>query len=127
MPFRWGKRNASQGRDSKESLMAQGISHWLVVAGALLSLGASHKTKNFRVEAPTPEVAKQIAKAAEKLRKELAVAWLGEELPSWKEPCPVIVILTADYPIGSTSFSFANGRVRSQKIEIHGPLDRLLV
>jgi hypothetical protein len=121
------KGNASQGRDSKESLMAQRMSHLLVVAGALLSLGASYKTKNFRVEAPTPQVAKQIAKAAEKLRKELALEWLGEELPSWKEPCPVIVTLSMDYPAGSTSFSFAKRQVRSQKIEIRGPLDRLLV
>jgi hypothetical protein len=107
--------------------MAQRISHYLIVTGALFSLGATCQTANFRVEAPTPEVAKQIAKASEKFRKELALAWLSEEMPRWPEPCQLIVTLTMDDACGSTSFTFSDRGLLSQKMEIRGPLGRLLI
>src|ERR1700736_90045 len=50
-----------------------------------------HRSANFEVTAPTPEIARQIGLAAERLRKEKARLWLGEELPAWSRPCPITV------------------------------------
>ena len=45
----------------------------VVVVMALSSLGASYRTQNFVVEAPTPQFAQQVAQYAETYRKEKAV------------------------------------------------------
>ncbi|MEQ1828965.1 MAG: hypothetical protein ABL921_23585, partial [Pirellula sp.] len=41
------------------------------------------QSANFRVYARTPQLAKEIAQAAEEDRKKLAIHWLGTELPNW--------------------------------------------
>ena len=51
--------------------------------------GASYRTPNFVVEAPTAETAKAVGDHAEHCRKQIALQWLGKELPNWKSPCPV--------------------------------------
>src|SRR4051812_21910485 len=58
-----------------------------VLAGVLLALvpalgGASYKTANFAVEAPTAEAARRVGDHAEACRKAIAVAWLGQEMPA---------------------------------------------
>ena len=45
----------------------------VVIFAALSSLGASHRTKNFVVEAPTPLIAERIGQWAEHYRREKAV------------------------------------------------------
>lgn len=50
---------------------------------------ASHRTENFIVTARTKELASTIAITAERYRKQLAVEWLGHELPRWSQPCPI--------------------------------------
>ena len=50
--------------------------------------GSSHRTRHFVVTAPTPEIAKAVAEQAEVYRRDLAVEWLGRELPEWSQPCP---------------------------------------
>ena len=97
----------------------------LSIAVALVSLGANFRSQNFFVNAPTLEVARQVAEAAEKHRDELGLAWLGQKMPPWPNPCPLSVHLTMEPPCGATSFQFGEGRVVSQKMEIRGPLDRL--
>ena len=52
---------------------------------------ATFRSQNFRVKAPNLGIAKQIAAAAERHRKEEALAWLGKELSPWSEPCPIDV------------------------------------
>ena len=49
----------------------------------LFGLGAKHVTPNFEVEAPTDEIAQKVGAAAEHSRRQLAIEWLGEELPNW--------------------------------------------
>ena len=66
----------------------------VVIFAALSSLGASHRTKNFVVEAPTPQIAERIGQWAEYYRKEKAVLWLGKEMPTWGQPCPLHVKVT---------------------------------
>jgi hypothetical protein len=97
-----------------------------VLVGALPSMGASYRTVNFYVEAPTAQIAQQIGTYAEGYRKQKAVEWLGHEMPAWPEPCPIRVRITRGPAGGATSFAFDRGRVLSQDMNIEGSLDRLL-
>ncbi len=92
-------------------------------------LGADYSTKNFVVSAPDPQLAKQVATAAEKYRHDLAIQWLGAELPQWSEKCPVTVRLEAQAG-GQTSFGFASDGSRSTPVgwqmEVYGSPERIL-
>ncbi len=91
-----------------------------------LLTGASYRTQNFTVEAPSAEAAKRVGDHAESCRKAIAIAWLGRELPHWTQPCPVRVKLTGGEAGGITSFGFNGGRVSDQDISVEGRLDRIL-
>lgn len=99
---------------------------YIVLVNAFLSLGASYRTTNFVVHAPTPQIAQQVGQWAEHYRKEKARLWLGQEMPTWPQPCPLIVQVSMEGPSGATSFNFGASGVMSQKMEIQGPLDRLI-
>ncbi|MBM4072123.1 MAG: hypothetical protein FJ271_24830 [Planctomycetes bacterium] len=99
---------------------------YIVLANAFLSLGASYRTTNFVVHAPTPQIAQQVGQWAEHYRKEKARLWIGQEMPTWPQPCPLIVQVSMEGPSGATSFNFGPSGVMSQKMEIQGPLDRLI-
>lgn len=90
------------------------------------SLGAQFRTTNFIANAPTPQIAQQVAQLAEHYRKEKAIQWLGQEMPPWPEPCPIHVKVTMSGAGGATSFAFDQGRVLGQHMNIEGSLDRLL-
>jgi hypothetical protein len=92
----------------------------------LFTTGASHRTANFVVEAPSAEVARAVGEHAEICRKAIAIHWLGKEMPSWSKPCPVRVKLTSGEAGGVTSFGFAQGRVSDQTMNVEGRLDRIL-
>ena len=91
-----------------------------------LLCGASHQSKNFKVEAPTPGAARAVAEHAERCRKVIAVQWLGKELPPWTNPCPIRVKLNGGEAGGLTSFGFARGKVSDQNMSVEGRLDRIL-
>jgi hypothetical protein len=93
---------------------------------AFASMGASYRTQNFAVQAPTPEIAERAGQWAEYYRKEKAVLWLGHEMPPWPQPCPLVVQVTMEPPSGATTFNFGPQGVAGQHMEIRGPLDRLL-
>jgi transposase len=84
------------------------------------------RTLNFQVEAPTPDIAFKVGQAAERHRKELALLWLGKELPRWKDPCRIQVSISPHGSGGATSFSFAEGKVSSQIMNLGGPLESIL-
>jgi hypothetical protein len=88
--------------------------------------GATYRTNNFAVEAPTAQAAQAVGNRAEECRRTIARAWLGRELPRWAAPCPVRVKLTGGEAGGVTTFDFANGRVARQIITVEGRLDRIL-
>lgn len=111
-------RHAARVRFSVAAALA------LTVLPALM--GASARTTNFVVEAPTTEMARRVAEHAEACRRSLAVAWLGHELADWPQPCPIRVKLTGGEPGGRTSFGFARGRVSDQEMTVEGRLDRIL-
>jgi len=91
------------------------------------SLGAAYRTTNFVVHAPTPQMAKEIGDAAEVFRHDLALEWLGHELPAWVQPCPI----TADVSPhkgsgGATSFMFERGTPYGWRMNIQGPHQRIM-
>src|SRR5207245_7454617 len=98
----------------------------LVLASVVASMGAMQRSSNFVVHAPTPQIAAQVAQYAEHYRKEKALLWLGSEMPPWPQPCPLHVTVTMEPPSGATTFTFGHNQVLSMRMEIKGPLDRLL-
>lgn len=99
----------------------------VILVGVLpLLAGASHRTTNFVVEAPTAEVARRVCEHAEACRTRIAKAWLGHELESWRDPCPIRVKVTAGEAGGLTSFGFRDGKVSDQSIVVEGRVERIL-
>ncbi len=98
-----------------------------LLAAVLVSLGASQRTTNFIVSAPTAELAAEIAQAAEEYRRELAIEWIGQELPRWFQPCPITVNVGPHLGAGgATSFMFEQGRPFGWRMTIQGSRERLL-
>jgi len=101
-----------------------------VLAGVLALpctlFGATHATQNFVVEAPTPEIARQVGQYAEQYRKEKAILWLGREMPAWGQRCPIRVTITMGGAGGATSFAFDNGQILDQHMHVEGSLERVL-
>jgi hypothetical protein len=109
--------------------MARRLSLVLVLAGALAALGAGPyriQTTNFIVEAPSPQVAQEVAQYAEVYRKEKAILWLGREMPTWPAPLPVRVTVQMDGAGGATTFVYGPSGVERQDMHIEGRYDRLL-
>lgn len=98
----------------------------VLLASVCASMGASYPSQNFVVEAPTPQIAQQVAQYAEHYRREKALEWVGREMPPWPEPCPLRVKVTMSGAGGATSFAFDQGRVLGQQMNIEGSLDRIL-
>jgi hypothetical protein len=92
------------------------------------SAGERLATDNFVIDAPNRELARKFADAAEYYRKEKAMEWLGQEMPTWKTKCPLKVVVTMGAAGGQTTFSFAGDRagVVGREMEIKGKLDQLL-
>jgi hypothetical protein len=98
-----------------------------VLAAAVGSLGASYRTKNFVISAPSAQIAEQIGQAAEKYRSELAKQWLGHEMPNWSQPCPITAQVADRLGAGgATSFVFDHGEVFGWRMTIQGSLVRIL-
>jgi hypothetical protein len=98
----------------------------LVLVSAFFSMGATYRTENFVVDAPTKQIAEQVGQYAEQYRREKAKQWLGQEMPTWGVPCPVKVTVTNSGSGGATTFAFDRGQILSQDMHIEGTLDRLL-
>ncbi|MBW3597120.1 MAG: hypothetical protein KY475_07575 [Planctomycetes bacterium] len=99
----------------------------LVAICAVLSLGASHRTQHFMVTAATPQLAQEIGQYAERYRRELAVEWLGEELPPWSEPCPIQAQVAPNLGAGgATSFMFRGKQPFGWRMTIQGSRERIL-
>lgn len=98
----------------------------LWAAVLLVSMGASYRTPNFIIKTRDPELAEGLGKAAEKYRRELALSWLGQEMPDWSRPCPVTVQVGSNLGAGgATTFMFDNGEVFGWRMSIQGSAERL--
>ena len=98
--------------------------------------GASFRTRNFVAHARTAEFAREVALEAERCRQALAVRWLGETLPDWREPCPIRITKSGPHvgAGGATTFGFhtvrRNGKlepgVGGFRMSIQGSRERIL-
>lgn len=96
-------------------------------SGAIAVSANSCRSQNFVVEAPTPELARQLCSEAERFRKELALEWLGQELPAWSDICPIRVTVGPHLGAGgATSFTFINGQPRQWDMQLQGSAQRIL-
>ncbi|MCA9134596.1 MAG: hypothetical protein KDA45_15620, partial [Planctomycetales bacterium] len=85
-------------------------------------------SQNFIVFASSPQWAAQVAEVAETCRRDLALHWLGKELPPWSERVPLHV---QDAPNlgagGETRFSLmSQGRVGNWMMSVQGTQQRIL-
>src|SRR3954468_2051394 len=95
--------------------------------GSVAEAAAGYKTTNFVVSAPSPQLAKEIGDQAEVYRKQLAIEWLGKELPTWSKPCPINAQVQPNLGAGgATSFVFDRGEVFNWDMKIQGTEERLL-
>ncbi|MDZ4657315.1 MAG: hypothetical protein SH868_07010 [Bythopirellula sp.] len=98
-----------------------------LVSQSVVHAGAGYRTPNFVVDAPTPQLAKEIGDFAETYRKELSVEWLGKELPTWSKPCPIKAHVQPNLGAGgATSFVFDRGEVFGWQMNIQGSRERIL-
>ena len=99
---------------------------WLLASWPVAN-AAGYKTTNFVVSAPTPQLAKEIGDQAEVYRRNLAIEWLGKELPAWSKPCPINAQVAPNMGAGgATSFVFDRGEVFGWKMNIQGSRERIL-
>jgi hypothetical protein len=72
-------------------------------------------------------LAKEIGDQAEIYRRQLAIEWLGQELPDWSKPCPIRADVAPNKGAGgATSFIFDRGEVFGWKMNIQGSRERIL-
>ena len=101
-----------------------------LLVAAVLSCGAGRlpgnaRSEHFVVSAPTPELAREVCQAAEAYRRDLAIEWLGHELPPWRDICPITVKLDPSAG-GATSFVFRGGAPTEWTMNIQGTRERIL-
>lgn len=99
---------------------------WVLGGGIQPCSAATYRTKNFVIEAPTAEFARQVGEYAELYRKDLALEWVGREMPNWSAPCPVYVKVGTMGAGGSTTFSFDRGQVHGWNMNVQGSEERIL-
>ncbi|HEY2410772.1 MAG TPA: hypothetical protein VGI40_00935 [Pirellulaceae bacterium] len=104
----------------------------LVLAIAVLSAGAgrpyaSVRSQHFIVTAPSQQLATEICQAAEQFRRDLAIEWLGHELPEWNGVCPIKADVAQNLGAGgATSFVFQGGAPGQWTMSIQGSRERIL-
>lgn len=99
----------------------------LLLAASPLQAAPPYTTTNFVVIAPTAELAKEIGDTAEKWRAELAMEWIGEEMPPWYKPCPIKAKVGPGVGAGGvTTFVFDRGQVFNWNMSIQGSRERVL-
>jgi hypothetical protein len=101
-----------------------------LLIAALLSLGAgrpyhSVRSQHFIVSAPSPQLSQEVCQHAEAFRRDLAIEWLGHELPAWQDICPITVKLDPGAG-GATSFVFQGGVPRQWTMSVQGSRERIL-
>jgi len=84
-------------------------------------------SQNFIVFAASPQLATQVSQAAEEYRTKLADYWLGDELPTWSQRCPIHVLASPQLGAGGeTRFSPIPGSVGNWMMQVQGTEERVL-
>ncbi len=99
----------------------------LLAATLMVSMGARFQGTNFIVETADPQMAARISQAAEQYRHDLALAWIGQTLPNWGQPCTMTVQVSPYLGAGgATTFVFDRGEVFGWRMNIQGSKERVL-
>lgn len=98
----------------------------LMLLVALLLLATSARAQNFTVSGGSQAFNQHVANAAETYRRELAIHWLGKELPRWSSPCPITVHPGNMGAGGATSFVFDHGEVFNWQMTMQGTPERIV-
>lgn len=106
-------------------LACSAIAGLIVVALPAAAHAADFRTQNFLVMAPTPDLARAVGMAAEGYRRDLAIHWLGKELPPWPAPCPIRVI-AGDHLAAQGVTTYHRSPVRDFQMEVVGSTERIL-
>lgn len=126
-----GMLSSSQGGSSDPASMVprlpmQGAPEQAAPRGAASAAGAG-QSENFIVLCRDPQLAAEVSKEAERLRRDLAVHWLGEELPPWSRRCPIQVTSGPKLGAGGvTQFALYNGNVGDWQMSVQGTPERIL-
>ncbi len=83
-------------------------------------------TLNFTIQNLEPDVARQVGKKAEKLRKQIARDWLGVEMPVREDRCPIQVTIHVGRNAGVSQFVYGGGKVVRQSMRVEGTLEAVL-
>ncbi len=85
------------------------------------------QSENFIVFARDQAWANEVSETAERLRKELAMHWLGRELPPWSARCPLHVHDGANLGAsGETRFVVSSGMAGDWMMSVQGTRERIL-
>lgn len=85
------------------------------------------QSENFIVFAATPQLAKEMSESAERWRKELAIHWLGQEIPAWGSRCPLHINAQPNLGAGGeTRFTLSGGAVGNWMMSVQGTRERIL-
>lgn len=94
--------------------------------GASRQQAAAH-SQNFIVFASDPQWASEVAQVAEQQRRDLAVYWLGRELPAWPQRCPLQVQDAENLGAGGeTRFALVRGVPGDWMMSVQGTRQRIL-
>lgn len=100
---------------------------FLSVQNSAVLQAATYKTDNFVVHSSNSAFARKVGDAAEQLRGELSVLWLGQRLPKWGKPCDVFTKTGNNMAAGGeTTFTFSNGEVYDWKMTVQGSEERII-
>lgn len=105
------------------------LSAWCSTVSAQVFVGPRSivQSPNFRVYARDAKLANEVVRTAEENRKQLAIHWLGKELPNWPEPCPLVV---NDGPrtqaSGETKYTLVGGGVANFQMSVSGTPERIM-
>ncbi len=85
------------------------------------------QSENFIVLCHDQKLAARVSSEAERLRRDLAIHWLGEELPPWSRRCPIQVKSGPKLGAGGeTRFALYNGNVGDWQMSVQGTPERIL-
>jgi len=105
---------------------------WLIIGWMLIcatvAWPATARSANFVVTTSDLPTSQRIAAAAEGFRRDLAVMWLGRELPGrWSSPCVIRCRIGPHLGAGgNTTFAFSGGEVFGWQADWQGSEARLL-
>lgn len=113
--------------DSPRYVSALFLATIALVLATPAAQAARYQSTNFVVNAPTPQLAKEIGEAAEHWRRVLSIDWIGREMPAWSRRCPIKADVAPHLGAGGvTTFVFDRGEVFDWNMTITGTRERVL-